>query len=73
MGTEVEEILESLRLSDEEMKLYKAARGKFDLFFAKKRNKIFDWISIFQGRQEERETFASFVNDVYALAKHRPA
>ena len=36
----------------------------------KKRNIGFDQISFFQRRQEKREPVASFMNDLYALAKH---
>ena len=69
MGEEAEDILKSFRLSDTEQKLYKTVRGKFELFFVKKRT-IFDWISFFQRSQEEGEPVASFVNDIYALAKY---
>ena len=36
----------------------------------KKRNIVFDQISFFKRRQEEGEPVASFVNDVYTMAKH---
>ena len=70
MGEEAEDILESFRLSDDEQKSYETVRTKFESYFVKKRNIVFDRISFFQRRQEEGEPVASFVNDVYALAKH---
>ena len=70
MGEEAENFLESFRLSDDEQKLYETVRGKFESFFVKKRNIVVDRTSFFQRRQEEGEPVASFVNDVYALAKH---
>ena len=36
----------------------------------KKENIVIDQISFFQRRQEEGESVASFVSDVYALAKY---
>ena len=70
MGEEAEDILDSFRLSDDEQKSYATVRGKFESYFMKKRNIVFDRISFFQRRHEEGEPVASFVNDVYALAKH---
>ena len=72
MGDETENILNSFRLSDDERKPYTTVRGKFEsyMYFVKKRNIVFDRLSFFQSRQEEGEPVASFVNDVYALAKH---
>ena len=70
MGNEAEDILDSFRLSDDKQKPYVTVRGKFESYFVKKRNIVFDRISFFQRRQEEGEPVASFVNDVHALAKH---
>ena len=42
------DILKSFRLSDAEMKSYETVRGKFELFFVKKRNihVVFDQIHV---------------------------
>ena len=37
---------------------------------SRRRETVFDRVSFFQRRQEEREPVASFVSDVYALAKY---
>ena len=66
----MKDILDSFRLSDDQQKLYATVRGKFESYFLKKRNIVFDWINLFRIRQEEGEPVASFVNGVYALAKH---
>ena len=70
MGDEVEDILDSFRLSVDERKSYATVRDKFEAYFVKKRNIVFDRASSFQKRQEEGEPAASFVNDVYALVKY---
>ena len=53
MGHKAKDILDSFRLSDDEQKSYTTIRVKFESYFVKKRNIIFDWISFFQRRQEE--------------------
>ena len=70
MGDEAEDILDSFRLSDDERKSYTTVRDKFEAYFVKKINIVFDRASFFQRRQEEGEPIASFVNDIYALAKY---
>ena len=70
MEDEAEDILQSFRLSDAEQKSYKTVRGKFQSYFTKKRNIIFDQISFFQRRQGEGEPVSSIVNDIHVLAKH---
>ena len=70
MVDEVEDIVDSFRLSDDEWKSYATVRDKFESYFVKKRSIVFDQISFFQRRQEEGEPVASFVNDVCALPKH---
>ena len=70
MGKEAEDILESFRLSDDKQKSYETVRGEFESYLVKKRNILFDQISFIQRKQEEGKSVASFVNDVYALAKH---
>ena len=64
MGDKANDILESFRLSDAKQKLYETVRGKFELFFKKKRNVVFDQISFFRRRQEEEEPVAYFVNNI---------
>ena len=55
MGDEVEDILESFRLSDDKQKLYKTVRGKYDSYFVKKGNILFDQISFFK-EDKKRES-----------------
>ena len=47
MGNEAEDILHFFRLSDDEWKSYATVRGKFESYFMKKRNMVFDRISFF--------------------------
>ena len=51
IGDEVEDIQESFRLFDDEQKLCRTVRGKFESYFMKKRNIVFDRISFFQRKQ----------------------
>ena len=50
--------------------MYATVRGRFEAYFVKKKNIVFDRVRFFQRRQEEGEPVASFVNDVRAMAKY---
>ena len=70
MGEKADDIIDSFRLSDDNQKLYATVRDKFETYFVKKRNIVFDRVRCFQRRQEEGEPVASFVDDIHALAKY---
>ena len=70
MREEAEDILRSFRLTEEEQKLYMTVRGKFGSFFVKRRNIVYEWCRFNQRRQEEGESAALFISDLYILAKH---
>ena len=70
MGDEADDILGSFRLSEEEGKTFDVVRARFENFFVKKRNVIYERARFNLRRQEEGESVASFINDLYALAEH---
>ena len=45
-------------------------RDKFESFFVKRRNIVYEWCRFNLRWQEEGESAASFISDVYALAEH---
>ena len=70
MGEQAEDILQSFRLTEEDRKSYTTVRDKFQSFFVKRRNIVYERCRFNQRCQEEGETAASFISDVYALAEY---
>ena len=70
MGDEADDILSSFRLSEEHSKTFEVVKARFESFFVKKRNVIYERARFNLRRQEEGESVASFINDLYALAEH---
>ena len=66
MGEKADDIMDSLRLSDDNQNSYALVRGRFEAYFVKKRNINFERVRFFQRRQKEGEPVASFVDDIYA-------
>ena len=68
------DITNSFRLSDDDWNSYSinAVRGtsRLEAYFVNNRNIVIDQERSFQRRQEDREPVASYVNDVYDLAKY---
>lgn len=64
MGDEAEDILSSFRLTKEQGKSYVK---KFDRYFIKGRNLIFEWVC---RRQDEGEPMDDFIMDLYHLVEH---
>ena len=70
MGDEADDILSSFRLSEEHSKTFEVVKARFESFFVKKRNVIYERARFNLRRQEDGESVASFINDLYALAEH---
>ena len=70
MGEKADDTIDSFKLSDDDQNSYATVRGRFEAYFVKKRKIVFDPVRFYQKRQKEGEPVASFVNDVYALAKY---
>ena len=68
MVEKVDDIIDSFRLSDDDRKSYATVRDKFEPYFMKKRNIVFDQVRFSQRRQEEGEPVATFVDGIYAFA-----
>ena len=45
-------------------------RDKFESFFVKRRNIVYEQCRFDVGNQEEGESAASFISDIYSLAEH---
>ena len=52
------------------MESYTAVKAKFELFFVKKKNIIYERARFNRRIQEEGESVSSFISDLYSLAKH---
>ena len=70
MGDEAEDILTSFRLTEEQRKNYTTVVEKFDSYFVKRRNLIFERAKFNRRRQEKGEPVNDFIMDLYRLAEH---
>lgn len=68
MGSEAEDILVSLQLSDEEAKDYDKLKSSFEKHFIPRRNVIFERARFNQRSQMEHEAIEEFVTDLHRLA-----
>ena len=69
MGDQAEDILLSFRLTEEEAKKYSTVVEKFQQYFVKRKNFIYERSKFNQRIQELDETIDSFVTDLYRLAQ----
>ena len=80
MGTEADDILHSFHLSQEDAKKYNTVKEKFEAYFVKKRNVIYERARFNQRTQQPDEPVDSFITDLHGLAEpstqgnhhHRP-
>ena len=70
MGDQADDILRSFKLSEADRKKYTVVKGKFEAYFIKRRNVIFERAKFNKRKQEEGEPVDSFITDLYALAEH---
>ena len=67
MGDDADDILRSFQLSADDCKKYDIVKSKFDRYFVKDRNVIYECAKFNQRRQEEGEPF---VTALYGLSEH---
>ena len=70
MGDKAEDILDSFKLEEDQRKSYTAVKAKFESFFVKKKNIIYERARFHRRKQEEGESVSSFISDLYTLAEH---
>lgn len=60
----------TFNLSEEDGKKYDVVKMKFENYFIKRRNTIFEKAKFNNRRQEVGEPVDTFITDLYCLAKH---
>ena len=70
MGDKADDILASFALSADERKQYTTIKEKFDRYFVKKHNVIFERAKFNLRRQQKGETVDNFITDLHCLAEH---
>ena len=70
MGHQAEDILTSLKLTQDELKKYDTIKAKLDSYFVIRRNVIFERSEFNKRVQLENETVDSFVTDLHCMAEH---
>ena len=70
MGDPADDILSSFGLTDEETKSYDVVVDRFEKYFVKKRNIIFERARFNQHKQEDGESVDNFVTALYCLSEH---
>ena len=69
MGDNADDIFQAYKLSVEDMKKYDTVKGKFDNYFIKKKNIIYERAKFKCRRQEESEPVDVFITVLYNLAE----
>ena len=67
LGSQAEDILPIFGLTEDEMKVYKTVKDKFNKHFKVRKNVIFERARFNRRVQQEGETIESFITDLYAL------
>ena len=70
MGDKADDILQSFKLSEEDLKTYNTVKQKFDAHFVKRRNVIFERAKFNSRKQEAGESVNSFITDLHCLARY---
>ena len=70
MGDEADDILGSFHLSSEEKEQYDVVKEKFEGYFVKRRNVIFERAKFNQQRQEPGEPIDNFITSLHCLSEH---
>ena len=70
MGDEADDILTSLKLTEAQKRKYDVVRQKFEAYFVKRRNPIFERAKFNQRKQEEGEPVDSFITALHCLAEY---
>ena len=69
MGDQADDVLRSFALSDMDRRKYDTVKEKFDGYFIRRRNVIYERAKFNRRKQEEGETVEAFVTALYALAE----
>ena len=70
MGSEADDVLDSLNLTAEQKQVYDTVTGKLKDYFVPKRNIIFERVQFNQRVQREGESVDSFVTSLHKLAEN---
>eukprot|EP00731_Ephydatia_muelleri_P009037 Em0004g1375a len=70
MGDKAVDILRSFGLKDEDKKKYKVVRDRYEAYFVKKRNVIYERAKFNLRKQEDGEPVDDFVTSLYSLAQY---
>ena len=70
MGDKADDILQSFNLTEADQKKYSTVKDKFERYFVKRRNTIFERAKFNKRKQEDKELVDEFITDVYCLAEH---
>jgi len=70
MGDRADDILRFFRLTEAQSKVYKTVKEKFDSYFIKRHNTIFERARFNVQKQEPGESVDSFITALYELAEH---
>ena len=70
MGDEAEDLLSSFHLTAEQARSYDTVVEKFDAYFVRRRNLIFERAKFNRRCQQEGEPVDDFIMDLYRLAEH---
>ena len=70
MGDKAEDLLQSFNLTEADTKKYLVVREKFESYFVKRRNTIYERARFNRRKQENNETVDEFITDLYRLAEN---
>lgn len=70
MGEKADDIFRSFHLSEANQKKYETVKQKFEEYFVKRRNVIFERAKFNQRKQEDGESVDDFITDINCLAEH---
>ena len=70
MGDKAEDLLESFTLTDKEAKKYAAVKAKFEEYFQKCRNTIYERAKFNERKQRDDKTVDEYIAELYRLAQH---
>lgn len=70
MGDEADDVLRGLKLSEDDLKVYKKVKDGFHNFFVVKKNVVYERARFNMRKQEANETVDAFVTALHALAEH---
>ena len=70
MGSKSDDILATFGLTNDDSKKFDVVKDKFDGYFVKRRNIIYERAKFNQREQETGEPVDSFITDLYSLTEH---